>query len=80
MVAPTPPSSPKLTASTRRQQTVYHPVVSLMVQQNTMRDCHQIKDMYAECTSFYSKPGAEEPFVCRTAKKYHAQCLQEEKL
>jgi len=67
----------------QRQRTVYHPVVSLMVQQNTLRDCYQIRDLYTQCTSLYaassSDSTADEPFVCRTAKRYHAQCLSGEK-
>ena len=94
MVASTPPSSPSMphsktatsddTSIMQRQRTVYHPVVSLMVQQNTLRDCYQIRDLYTQCTSLYAASSldttTDEPFVCRTAKRYHAQCLSGEKV
>lgn len=82
MVSITPPSSPGKphAAPPQRQQTLYHPVVSMMVSGGTMRDCYQVKELYNQCTSFYDHAADGEPFVCRTAKQYHAQCLNGEKL
>ena len=76
----------------RRSQTVYSPLVSSMVQSNTLRDCHQIQSMLTQCqldSAAYSSrtttnrngdSSSSEPFVCRTAKKYHAMCLSGERL
>jgi hypothetical protein len=64
----------------RRAKTVYHPIVSLMVESNTMRDCSQIQSMVSECHQLSnSNHEQQEPFVCRTAKKYHAMCLSGER-
>ena len=74
----------------RRSQTVYSPLVSSMVQSNTLRDCHQIQSMLTQCqmdSAAYSgaknrtngNDNSNEPFVCRTAKKYHAMCLSGER-
>jgi hypothetical protein len=78
------------THTMRRSQTVYSPLVSSMVQSNTLRDCHQIQSMLTQCqmdSAAYSSSTANrnndsisEPFVCRTAKKYHAMCLSGERL
>ena len=80
------------TNTIRRSQTVYSPLVSSMVQSNTLRDCHQIQSMLTQCqmdSAAYSSNTANrnndssnisEPFVCRTAKKYHAMCLSGERL
>jgi hypothetical protein len=73
----------------RRSQTVYSPLVSSMVQSNTLRDCHQIQSMLTQCqldsaayssTTNHNGDSSSEPFVCRTAKKYHAMCLSGERL
>jgi hypothetical protein len=66
----------------RRAKTVYHPIVSLMVESNTMRDCSQIQSMVSEChqlSNSASNNDLQEPFVCRTAKRYHAMCLSGER-
>lgn len=66
----------------RRAKTVYPPVVSLMVESNTMRNCHQIQSMVSECQQQMTNSNGGntgEPFVCRTAKKYHAMCLSGER-
>ena len=60
-----------------RSPTIYHPVVSLMVHSNTMRDCYQIQSILSQC-QVNSKMNNDEPFVCRTARKYHAVCLANE--
>jgi hypothetical protein len=66
----------------RRSQTVYSPLVSSMVESNTLRDCHQIKSMVLQCQreSVNYNGTSSEPFVCRTAKKYYAMCLSGERL
>jgi hypothetical protein len=66
----------------RRAKTAYHPIVSLMVESNTMRNCSQIQSMVSECHQMSNSSAAAvdaEPFVCRTAKKYHAMCLTGER-
>jgi hypothetical protein len=60
----------------RRPPTVYHPLVRSMVSSNTMKDCHQVKDMHSQCMVLSS---ADESYVCRTAKRYHAACEEFEK-
>jgi hypothetical protein len=75
-------TGPTTTAAIRRSQTIYSPLVSSMVQSNTLRDCHQIHSMFLQCQrdSATNKNAGSEPFVCRTAKKYHAMCLSGELL
>jgi hypothetical protein len=62
--------------TSRRPPTVYHPLVSSMVSSNTMKDCHQVKDMHFQCIV---SSAADESYVCRTAKRYHAACEEFEK-
>jgi hypothetical protein len=74
----------------RRSQTIYSPIVSSMIQSNSLRDCQQIQSMMLQCqmdSTTYNNTsrgstntGSGEPFVCRTAKKYHAMCLSGERL
>lgn len=47
-----------------------------MVQANPMRDCHQIQRMMSQCQMNILD---DEPFLCRTAKKYYAMCLSGER-
>ena len=92
-LSPMTSAATSITTNTiRRSQTVYSPLVSSMVQSNTLRDCHQIQSMLTQCqmdSAAYSSNTANrnndssnisEPFVCRTAKKYHAMCLSGERL
>ena len=92
-LSPMTSAATSITTNTiRRSQTVYSPLVSSMVQSNTLRDCHQIQSMLTQCqmdSAAYSSSTANrnndssnisEPFVCRTAKKYHAMCLSGERL
>ena len=89
-VGPMTTSTTSVPAHTiRRSQTVYSPLVSSMVQSNTLRDCHQIQSMLTQCqldsaayssTTNRNSDSISEPFVCRTAKKYHAMCLSGERL
>jgi hypothetical protein len=60
----------------RRPPTMYHPLVRSMVSSNTMKDCHQVKDMHSQCMVSGT---ADESYVCRTAKRYHAACEEFEK-
>ena len=60
----------------RHLETAYHPVVSSMVRSNTMQDYHQVKDMYAQCTSLGQ---FQESFLCRTAERYYDMCLQDQR-
>ena len=72
--------------SRRGSRIVYPPLVSSMVRSNTMRDCHQIQAMFLQCqmdSISRNENGGDtknEPFVCRTAKKYHEMCLSREQL
>jgi hypothetical protein len=65
----------------QRSGTVYHPVASLMLNSNTLRDCYQISDFYTQCLQNRSIVGGgeEEPFICGVAEKYHAICQNNEK-
>jgi hypothetical protein len=67
----------------RGTRTVYPPLVSSMVRSNTMRDCNQIQLMFLQCqvdsSSRDDSSDITEPFVCRTAKKYHEMCLSGER-
>jgi hypothetical protein len=63
----------------RRHETVYHPVISSMVQQpNIMKNCTQVLDMHSRCEALRrsTQYESEETFVCRTAQRYHDLCLQ----
>lgn len=76
----------------QRSKTIYSPLVSSMIQSNSLRDCQQIHSMMMQCqmdsTSYNNSNrgnsnttgSSSEPFVCRTAKKYHAMCLSGERL
>lgn len=61
----------------QRSNTVYHPIASLMINSNTLRDCYQIRDFHLQCQQNRSMGGGieeEEPFVCGIAEKYYAMC------
>jgi hypothetical protein len=62
----------------RRHETVYHPVISSMVQPNTMKNCTQVQEMHSRCEALRrsTKYESEETFVCRTAQRYHDLCSQ----
>jgi hypothetical protein len=62
--------------TSRRPPTLYHPLVRSMVSSNTMKDCHQVKDMHSQCMV---SNASDESYVCRTAKRYHAACEEFEK-
>lgn len=62
--------------SVQRSRTVYHPVVSSMVEQNTLKTCLEVKELFESCQSLL-QAGADEPFICRTAKKYHETCISQ---
>lgn len=70
----------------RGSRIVYSPLVNSMVRSNTMRDCHQVQSMFLQCQMDSTSRGdhmdnnSNEPFVCRTAKKYHAMCLSGERV
>ena len=60
----------------RRHESSYSPVVSSMLKANTMRNCVEVKDMYAECLA----EGNDRSYMCRTAEKYHDMCVQGHRL
>jgi hypothetical protein len=78
-------SEPIVEEQRRSSRIVYSPLVNSMVRSNTMRDCHQVHSMFLQCQMDSTSradhmDNSSEPFVCRTAKKYHAMCLSGERL
>jgi hypothetical protein len=63
-----PDAAPLMTF--RRTATITNnPVVAAMLSSNTLRDCHQVRDMYDQCMLADSSST-----ICSTAKNYYLRC------
>lgn len=69
-------SSSSFSQMPRRTKTSLNPVMSAMLRSNTLRDCHQVRDMISQCQSSGIVGPDTDSFVCKTAEKYFLQCTQ----
>mmetsp|Transcript_22109 Transcript_22109/g.30762 ORF Transcript_22109/g.30762 Transcript_22109/m.30762 type:complete len:97 (-) Transcript_22109:115-405(-) len=51
-----------------------NPVVSAILSSNTMKNCHEVRDMYITCVNSKSNSA-----VCETAKNYFVSCNHSDK-
>ena len=64
-----------ITDNKRRGMNIANPVISAMLNSNTMNNCDEVRDMFLRCESsgIYN-----ESIICDTAKSYYASCTAQE--
>jgi hypothetical protein len=59
------------TYNKRRGSNIANPVISAMLNSNTMNNCAEVKDMFLQCKS---SGRYNESIICDTAMRYYASC------
>eukprot|EP00978_Attheya_sp_CCMP212_P008634 scaffold20289_cov59-Attheya_sp.AAC.2 len=66
----TPERRPRSNSSQFAQS---NPVVAAMLSNNRMSDCHQVRDMYQDCTMAESS-SKNSAVICDAARRYYLNC------
>ena len=60
-----------ITDNKRRGINIANPVISAMLNSNTMNNCDEVRDMFLQCES---SGRYNESIICDTAMRYFASC------